>query len=71
MDDDIFFAGVTGQAAAIRDGDLSSRELVAATLERIQRYDGRFNAFTNVLHDAALAEAAERDAAPADDGVRQ
>jgi Asp-tRNA(Asn)/Glu-tRNA(Gln) amidotransferase A subunit family amidase len=65
VDDDIFFAGVTGQAAAVRSGDLSSRELVAATLERIQRYDGRFNAFTNVLHDAALAEAAERDAAPA------
>ena len=66
MDDDIFFAGVTGQAAAIRDGDLSSRELVTATLERIQRYDGRLNAFTNVLHDSALAEAAERDAAPSD-----
>ncbi|MGZ5416867.1 MAG: amidase [Nocardioides sp.] len=66
MNDDIFFAGVTGQAAAVRDGDISSRELVSATLERIQRYDGRLNAFTNVLHDAALAEAAERDAAPAD-----
>jgi amidase len=66
VDDDIFFAGVTGQAAAVRDGAISSRELVAATLERIQRYDGRLNAFTNVLHDAALAEAAERDAAPAD-----
>ncbi len=67
MDDDIFFAGVTGQAAAVRSGDLSSRELVAATLERIQRYDGRYNAFTNVLHDQALAEATERDAAPADE----
>lgn len=66
MDDDIFFAGVTGQAAAISGGDLSSTELVAATLERIQQYDGRLNAFTTVLHDEALAEAAERDAAPAD-----
>ncbi len=67
MDDDIFFAGVTGQAQAIRDGAVSSRELVEAVLARIQRYDGRLNAFTNVLHDAALAEAAERDAAPVED----
>jgi amidase len=66
VDDDIFFAGVTGQAAAIRNGDLSSRELVGATLERIQRYDGRFNAFTALLADQALAEAGARDAAPRD-----
>lgn len=66
MDEDIFFAGVVGQAEAVRTGQVGSRELVAATLERIQRYDGRLNAFTVVLHDAALAEAAERDAAPAD-----
>jgi amidase len=63
VDDDLFFAGVTGQAQAIRDGAVSSRELVEAVLQRIQRYDGRLNAFTHVLHDAALAEAAERDAA--------
>jgi amidase len=66
VDDDIFFAGVTGQAAAVRSGDLSSRELVAATLERIQRHDGRLNAFTALLADQALAEAAARDAAPGD-----
>ncbi len=30
MDDDIFFAGVSGQAAAVRDGTLSARELVTA-----------------------------------------
>jgi amidase len=67
VDDDIFFAGVAGQAAAVRDGSISSRELVAATLERIQRYDGRLNAFTAVVAEAALAEAEARDATPADD----
>ena len=67
MDDELFFAGVTGQAQAIRDGAVSSRELVEAVLRRIQRYDGRLNAFTTVLHDAALAEAAERDAAAPED----
>lgn len=67
MDEDIFFSGVTGQAAAIREGRLSSRELVGATLERIQRYDGRLNAFTTVLGDQALAEADARDATGAED----
>jgi amidase len=65
VDDDLFYAGAVGQAEAVRTGQVGSRELVAATLERIQRHDGRLNAFTMVLHDAALAEAAERDAAPA------
>ena len=66
MDDDIFFAGVGGQAAAIDRGDLSSTELVTATLERIQRLDGRLNAFTQVLAERALADARDRDAAPAE-----
>ena len=61
-DDDIFFAGVVGQAAAVRDGSISSRELVAATLDRIQRYDGQLNAFTAVMAEEALAEADARDA---------
>ena len=37
-------------------------ELVAGVLERISRYDGRLNAFTTVLGEEALAEAAARDA---------
>ena len=67
MDDDLFFAGVTGQAEAVRTGQVGSRELVAATLERIQRYDGLLNAFTTVLGDQALTEAAERDAVPVEE----
>ena len=31
MDDELFFAGVTGQAAALGDGTVTSRDLVAAT----------------------------------------
>lgn len=65
MDDDLLFAGVIGQAAAVRDGTVSSRELVAATIERIHRYDGALNAFTVVLGEAALEEAEARDAVPA------
>lgn len=66
--DDIFFAGVVGQAAAIADGALSSEELVAAVLERIQAYDGRLNAFTVVMADEALAEARDRDGTRKDRG---
>ncbi len=64
MDADLFYAGVAGQASAVADGTLSARELTGAVLERIQRYDGALNAFTAVRAEEALAEAAERDAAP-------
>jgi amidase len=62
MDDEIYFAGVAGQADAIAGGALSSRELVEGVLERILRYDGRLNAFTVVMGEQARAEAEERDA---------
>jgi amidase len=61
VDQDLFFAGVAGQAAAVRDGRVSAVELTQATLERIQRYDGKLNAFTTVLVEQALAEAEDRD----------
>ena len=62
-DDELAWAGVAGQAAAVAAGDVASRELVSGALERIQRLDGRLNAFTVVLADQALREADERDAA--------
>jgi amidase len=68
VDENLFYAGAVGQAEAVRSGEVSSRELVAATLERITRYDGRLNAFTTVLADRALAEAASRDAQRDDRG---
>jgi amidase len=61
MDDDVFYAGVTGQAALVREGRLSARELTAACLDRIDDLNHRLNAFTNVMRAPALAEAAERD----------
>lgn len=67
-DEDLWFAGVAGQAAAIADGTVSSRELVAGLLERIQRVDGRLNAFTAVRADRALAEAEACDAQRAERG---
>ena len=66
VNDELFFAGVTGQAAALRDGTVTSRDLVAATLARIHRLDGALNAFTVVLDEPALEEATARDAVPAD-----
>jgi amidase len=65
MDDETFFAGVARQAALVREGRLSSRELTAACLDRIDALNHRLNAFTNLMRDRALAEASDRDAAQA------
>ena len=65
MDDEIFFAGVAGQTALVREGRLSARDLAAACLDRVDTLNHRLNAFTNVMRERALAEAAERDAAQA------
>lgn len=69
-DDEVFWSGVTGQAAAVADGTLSSRELVAGVLARIQRYDGRPTAFTAVSAEQALVEADAGDALPAGTAAR-
>jgi amidase len=44
-------------AALVRDGELTARELVSASLERIEALDGAINAFTHVDADGALAAA--------------
>jgi amidase len=62
MDDDIIFGGAARQAELIRNGAISSRELTAALLARIDRYDPVLNAFSVVLGEQALAEAERRDA---------
>jgi amidase len=64
--DDVLFSGVAGQADLVRDGSLSARELTQAVLDRIDRLDGRLNAFTNVMRTRALAEADARDRSRAD-----
>lgn len=65
MTEEILFAGVEGQARAVAAGELSSVELVEASLARIEAVDPLLNAFTNVLAETALAEAQTRDDARA------
>ncbi|MEU2428315.1 amidase [Streptomyces sp. NPDC007861] len=64
MTDDLAYAGVTGQAAALHAGDVSARELTELLLRRIEAYDGGLNAFTVVTAEQALAEADRRDSVP-------
>jgi aspartyl-tRNA(Asn)/glutamyl-tRNA(Gln) amidotransferase subunit A len=56
------YAGVAECAAAIRRGELSSVELVQALLDRIERIDGRINAFIALCPERALEQARELDA---------
>jgi len=62
-DDELFWAGAAGQARAVAAGEVSSSELVAGVLARIQAYDGALNAFTVVMAEQATGEAAARDRA--------
>jgi aspartyl-tRNA(Asn)/glutamyl-tRNA(Gln) amidotransferase subunit A len=56
-------AGGLGELARrVREGEVSSVELVGAALARVGELDGRVGAFVVVLAEEALAEAAERDA---------
>jgi len=59
---DLVFSGLHRQAELVRSGQVSSRELVGACLARIDRLDGRLNAFRVVFHERALAEAVQADA---------
>jgi amidase len=58
---DLVFAGIAQQAELIRDGEISSRELVEACLDRIEALDPRLNAWRIVLAEKALAEADQAD----------
>jgi amidase len=59
---ELAFAGVHRQAEALRAGEVSSRDLTAMYLERIDRLGHLLNAFRVVLGDRAMAaaEAADR-----------
>jgi amidase len=61
MADDLAYAGVARQAELVRSGEVSSRELVETTLDRIGRLDGELNAFGAVYAERALAEADRAD----------
>lgn len=61
MSDDLLYAGVEGQAAAVASGDVSAIELLETVLRRIGEVDSTLNAFTVVLAKEARAEAMRRD----------
>jgi amidase len=61
-DTDIAFAGVNGQRALLRDGTVSSTQLLEISLARIRRLDPQIGAF-RTLFDTARGEAEAADAA--------
>ena len=67
-DSDLAFAGLAGQAEAVRAGDVSPRELVELHLERIETLEPQLNSFRVVRADQALAEADEAERRRSDAG---
>jgi amidase len=62
MADDLAFTPALEQAALIRAGEVSPKELVEATLARIERLDPQLDAFLTVATDQARAAAREAEA---------
>ena len=60
--DELAFRSAVEQAAAIRSGSASSRQLVELYLERIERCNGSINAVVTVDADGARRQGDERDA---------
>jgi len=54
---DLLFRPVTALAADVRSGEISARELVQASLDRIEEINPKINAFVDVFAEEALAEA--------------
>jgi len=59
---DLAYAGIARQAELIRDGEVSSVELVGVYLERIARLNPVLNAFRSVLDERVRLEAEQADA---------
>jgi amidase len=59
---DLCFAGAAEQARLVAAGEVSARELVEASLDRIWQADPQVNAFRVVLAHRALTEADQADA---------
>jgi amidase len=59
--EDLAYAGLAKQAALVRAGEVSSRELVELYLERIARIDPALNSYSVVLAERALVEADQAD----------
>ena len=59
---DLAYAGLSRQADLVASGEVSARELVDATLERIERIDPTLNAYRVVFAERARMEADQADA---------
>ena len=59
---ELAFAGAARQARLVADGTVSSRELVGAVLDRIDRLNPVLNAFRAVYAESALTQAGRADA---------
>src|SRR5215216_2857952 len=59
MDDELMFLPVLEQARLVRDGEVSARELVEASLDAIEALNGELNAFVLITAEQALAAADE------------
>jgi amidase len=57
--DDLLTRSAIELAALIRSGELTARELVEASLRRIDELEPQINAFTHVAHETAMAAAEE------------
>jgi amidase len=58
---DLAFATASEQARLVREGEVSSRELVELYLDRIERLDDELGSYVEVLADRARADAADAD----------
>ena len=63
-DDDLMFRPASELAGMVRDGELSARELVQTSLDRIEELNPQLNAFVQI--DAERALAAADEVAPGD-----
>jgi amidase len=62
MSEEIAFAGAARQAEMVRAGEVSPRELVQLSLDRIARLDPQLNSFRKVFAEKALLEAEQAEA---------
>ncbi|GGC79289.1 amidase [Chelatococcus reniformis] len=61
MSDELGFESLTRVSELIRNRSVSSVEVTAAQLKRIERFDGTYRSYTTVLADRALARAEAAD----------
>ena len=62
MDDELMFLSALEQARLVREGEVTARELVEASLAAIEARDGELNAFVHLTAEQALAAADEVEA---------